>query len=99
MSPVVQLPVKVGVVSPVMLSVVDVPVSDAVSRSGADPGVDAAVVSRMITSAGVLCADSLPATSVVVAVMLWVPSVNVDVVKVIGEELQTPVATEVEVLS
>ncbi|MFM8794336.1 MAG: hypothetical protein ACKOFF_05555, partial [Acidimicrobiales bacterium] len=68
-------PSIVGVVSEVMLSVDDVPVSDAAASSGA-PGAAGAEVSTVIDSADP--ADAwLPAASVTLAVTDHVPSVRV----------------------
>ena len=66
---------KVGVVSLVMLSVFDEPVSEAAARSGALIGDDGAVVSitRLVAA---LAAETLPAVSVIVDVTLHVPSVR-----------------------
>ena len=65
------VPVKVGVVTLVSLSVLEVPESLAAARSGAD-GAAGAVVSIVMLSAPD-AAETLPAASVAVAVMLWVP--------------------------
>ena len=78
MLPASAVPVKVGVVTLVMLSVLDTPLSDAASRSGAD-GAAGAMVS-MVTGKAAEAALTLPATSVALAVMLWVPFARVDVV-------------------
>ena len=72
------VPVKVGVVTLVMLSVLDTPVSDAVIRSRAC-GRAGAVVSMVIDRAAE-AALTLPATSVALAVMLWMPFARVEVV-------------------
>lgn len=71
-SPLVHVPVKVGVVSLVMLSVLEAPLSLAAIKSGATPGVAGATVSTVMLSAG-LSADWLPAASVNREVMLCVP--------------------------
>ena len=62
------VPVKVGVVTLVMLSVLDVPLSDAATRSGR-VGAAGAVVS-MVTDKAADAALTLPAASVALAVML-----------------------------
>ena len=69
------VPVKVGVVTLVMLSVLDTPLSDAATRSGLTGR--GAVVS-MVTDKAAEAALTLPATSVALAVMLWVPSARVE---------------------
>ena len=68
-------PVIVGVVSEVISSVDDVPVSDAAARSGA-PGAAGAEVSTVIGSADP-ADDWFPAASVTLAVTDHVPSVRV----------------------
>jgi hypothetical protein len=65
------VPMKVGVVSLVMLSVLKTPVSEAASRSGMEGGAGAAV--SIVTGSAPEGADSFPASSVAVAVMLWLP--------------------------
>ena len=55
---------NVGVVSEVLLSVSETPVSEAACISGADPGVSGAVVSMMMASIGVENAETFPALSV-----------------------------------
>src|SRR5437870_1678345 len=66
------VPVKVGVVTLVMLSVLELPLSLAAARSGAE-GAAGAVVS-MVTLSAAEAAEMLPAASVAVAVMLCVPA-------------------------
>ena len=66
---------NVGVVSFVMLSVGEVPVSEVLARSGA-PGALGAVVSIVRLVAG-LVADTLPAASVMVDVTFHEPAVSV----------------------
>jgi hypothetical protein len=66
---------NVGVVSAVLLSVLEVPVSDAAARSGAAPGADGAAVSTS-SSIPAPFAEVLPAGSVSVPVTLQVPSVR-----------------------
>jgi hypothetical protein len=72
------VPVKVGAVTLVILSVLDGPESDAVARSGAD-GAAGAVVS-IVTDRPVEATPALPAASVAWAVMLCVPVASADVV-------------------
>src|SRR5438132_1247516 len=72
------VPVKLGVVSLVMLSVFEVPLSLAAVRSGAE-GAAGAVVSIVMLKA-LDAVDTLPAASVAVAVMLCVPAVKILVV-------------------
>ena len=74
-----------GVLSFVLLSVDDVPESLAVSRSGADEGVDGAVVSTVMAKL-VPAADVLPAASVTVEETVQVPAVSVGR----SQELATP---------
>lgn len=69
MSPFVQLPVKVGVVTLVRLSVLLEPLSLPALRSGATPGALGALVSIVIDKPE-LTAEIFPAVSVLVAVML-----------------------------
>ena len=69
MLPASALPEKVGAVTLVMLSVLDIPVSDAVARSRF-VGAAGAVVS-MVTDNAADAALTLPAASVALAVMLW----------------------------
>src|SRR5438094_3383945 len=69
------LPVKVGVWFLVMLSVLELPVSDASVRSGA-VGAAGAAVSTMIASAADGAETTLLAMSVAVAVMLCGPLVS-----------------------
>ena len=73
-SPAVPVPANVGVLSPVLLSVLLLPVSVPAVRSGAD-GAAGAVVS-MVTASAVLGALVLPAVSTKPVVMLWAPSVS-----------------------
>src|SRR5207248_939055 len=61
----------------VRLSVPDVPESDAVNRSGADGAVGAAV--SMVTDSPVEAALMLPAASVALAVIVWLPEASVEV--------------------
>jgi hypothetical protein len=75
---VVQLPVNVGVVLLVMLSVFDVPVSVAAVISGAVAGAVGAVVST-VKAKPVLAAETLPAGSVAVTVAVKLPSLTGDV--------------------
>ena len=72
------LPVSVGVVSLVVLSVSELPESDAALRSGAD-GVAGALLSTVMLNADD-ADDTLPALSVAVAVMLCEPSANAEAV-------------------
>ena len=74
-TPAAAVPVKVGVLIRVMLSVVEEPLSLAAVRSGA-PGTAGGVVSIVIVSADEV-APVLPATSVARAEMLWAPAVKV----------------------
>ena len=76
-SPFTPVPVNVGVVTLVMLSVLDVPESEAAVKSGV-PGAADAVVSMVTDRA--LEVPTFPAASVVVAVMLCTPLPNVEVV-------------------
>ena len=69
------VPVNVGVLTLVRLSVLEVPLSLAASRSGVD-GAAGAVVSIVMLKAPE-AAETFPAASVAVAVMLWVPAVRV----------------------
>ena len=62
------VPVNVGVVSLVKLSVLELPVSEAVARSGV-PGA-AGDAESMVTASADDAAEVLPAVSVAVAVML-----------------------------
>ena len=71
------VPLKVGVVSPVMLSVLDAPVSDAVSRSGT-VGAAGPLVSIVTDSAADCALTLLPLLAR--AVMLLTPVVSTDVV-------------------
>jgi hypothetical protein len=72
------VPVRVGVVMLVMLSLEDEPVSDAVARSGTD-GTAGAVVS-IVTARPEEAALGLLAASVAVAVMLCTPADSAEVV-------------------
>jgi hypothetical protein len=72
------VPVKVGVVTLVILSVLDAPLSDASARSGTDGAVGAVV--SIVTDNTVDATLTLPATSAAVAVMLWVPAASAEVV-------------------
>jgi len=69
-------PVNVGVVTLVMLSVLDEPESDPAVRSGAD---GAAVDVLIVTERPPLAALTFPAVSVAVAVIVCDPAVSVDV--------------------
>src|SRR5204863_323057 len=82
-------PLKVGVVSPVMLSLVDEPVSEAVSRSGL---LGAAGALASITTDSAL--DSLLTSTpfLLRAVMLCVPLARADVVMVHAPEVPLAVA-------
>ena len=82
------VPVSVGVVELVMLSVEDTPVSDAAARSG-NPGV-AIAVGVMVT---VFVADvpAFPATSTVVAEKVWTATASHDA----GVKVQLPSASAV----
>ncbi len=94
-SPLVQLPVNVGVVSLVLLSVEDDPVSDAAIRSGADVGALGEVVSIVIERLPE-AADVLPAGSVCFAFMVvCAPSESADAVMVTGEDAHTALPTGV----
>ena len=75
------VPVKTGVVMLVMLSVLDLPVSDAAVISGAD-GATGAIVS-IVTDRADDTTLTLPATSVAVAEMLWTPFAKDDVVTMV----------------
>ncbi len=88
------IPVRLSVVSLVMLSVSDNPVSLAAARSGV-PGASGAVVS-MVTVRAEEAAEVLPAASVAVAVMLLTPSVSVAVVML---QLPAPSAVAVPALT
>jgi hypothetical protein len=66
-----------GVVTSVLLSVFDGPVSDAGSRSGVD-GAAGALLS-IVTDSPADSTLALPAASVALAVMLWAPAVSPDV--------------------
>jgi hypothetical protein len=65
------VPVKVGVLSVVVLSVLDAPVSEAAVKSGAEgtPGAAVSIVIERAADAGLV----LPAASVAVTVMMCVP--------------------------
>jgi len=82
------VPLKVGVVSVVMLSVLDAPVSELATRSGA---VATGAAVSMTTVSAALAGPSLPATSSAMAVIEWVPS---DSVKA-EVKVQAPVAPTV----
>ena len=73
-APTSPVPVKVGVVTLVRLSVLDVPLSDAVVRSGA-PG--AAAMVSMVTTSGAEAALVMPPI-VCLAVIVCVPSASVE---------------------
>ena len=72
------LPVRVGVVTLVMLSVLLLPESEALARSGA-PGAEGAVVS-IVTARAVDATPVLPAASVTLALSVCAPSVSALVV-------------------
>ena len=69
------IPVKVGVVSFVILSVFDSPVSEAAVKSGSD-GAGGETVS-ILTVNGIDSTLTFPAASVAFAVKLYVPSVRI----------------------
>jgi hypothetical protein len=75
----------VGVAALVVLSVLELPLSEAVAKSKAVGAAGAEVSTVTVKAAEALL--MLPARSVAVAVMLWVPSPKVEV-----ETLQTPLA-------
>ena len=62
------VPVKVGVVSLVLLSVFELPVSEPLSRSGVDGAAGAAASMLIVNSAE--ASDSFPVASVAFAVMV-----------------------------
>src|SRR3978361_616703 len=66
--------VNAGVVTVVMLSVLDAPVSNDASRSGV-PGATGAAVS-MVTASAAEAVLTLPARSVALATIAWTPFVN-----------------------
>src|SRR5919108_490970 len=72
------VPVNVGVVTLVRLSVLEVPLSLAAARSGADGAAGAAV--STVTLRAVEAAETLPAASVAVAVTLCGPAARAAVV-------------------
>ena len=79
------LALKVGVVSLVLLSESDVPVSDDADKStsvGADGAVPSIVIGKALDAA-----DSLPNGSVSVAEMFHVPSVSVGSVQFVAEPM------------
>src|SRR5207237_2867542 len=80
------VPVKVGVVLLVMLSVFEEPVSLAAARSGAVGAVGAAV--SMVTERPPEAALVLPAASVALAVIVWLPEPSAE----LGRAPRTPVA-------
>ena len=71
------MPLKVGVESPVMLSVLELPVSELVARSGAET---AGAAVSIVTVSEPEAAPVLPATSVALALIEWLPSASVVVV-------------------
>jgi hypothetical protein len=79
------LALKVGVVSLVLLSVFDAPVSDASARSTPE-GADGGVVS-IVTGNAVDDGEMLPAGSVNVDEMFQVPSVSVGSVQFVAEPM------------
>lgn len=83
-----EVPVRVGVVSLVMLSVFELPLSLAALKSGV-VGADGALVST-VTANTEDADEALPATSVAVAVTLWLPAAMVEAVM-----LQLPEPSEV----
>ena len=89
MLPASAVPVKVGLATSVMLSVLDTPVSDAAIRSGAD-GIAGAIVSMVIDKAPD-AALTLPVTSAILVVMAWVPAARVAAVMVHVPAVATPV--------
>ena len=86
------VPVKTGSTVLVMLSVDDVPVSEAVAKSG-EVGATGAMGSMVIDSAGD-AADALPAGSLAVVVKLWTPASMVGMTKV---QTPSPSATVVPI--
>src|SRR5215210_6463567 len=86
--PLSAVPVKVGVTTLVTLSVLAEPLSDAVVRSGTD-GADGAVVS-MVTDSPDDAAPTLPAGSVVLAVMLCVPEDSAEVLILYAPPVASP---------
>ena len=83
----------VGVVSAVMSSVVELPVSEPVCRSGAVA--DAGPAVSTVTARDGDWADSFPAVSVSERVTLWTASARVLAVKTTTEAAQVPVAATV----
>lgn len=77
------MPLKVGVVSLVRLSVSERPLSEAASRSGAEG--TAGAEESMVMERAAEASETLPARSVCVAVRLWTPSP-----KALGVKLQLP---------
>src|SRR5947208_7112050 len=71
------VPLKVGVVTLVILSVGELPVSEAAIRSGADGGLGA--VASIVTDRAADARLTFPATSVAAAVMLRAPSASAEV--------------------
>src|SRR3954449_5506907 len=71
------VPVKVGVATLVRLSVPDEPESEAVARSGVEGAAGAAV--SMVTDRPPEAVPVLPAASVALAVIVWLPEASVDV--------------------
>src|SRR3954453_4029493 len=70
------VPVKVGVATLVRLSVLDEPESEAVARSGAEGAVGAVV--SIVTDRPVEAVLVLPAASVALAVIVWLPVDSVE---------------------
>ena len=80
-------PLKVGVVSLVLLSTLEEPESLAASTSGAEVGAVGIAVSRMTGERAGESPDSLPAASKARAVIEYVPSVRAALVQ---DQLPTP---------
>jgi len=91
-APVSQEIVKVGVVSVVMSSVDDVPVSDEASKLGVPgaAGVEVSIVTERLGESD----DSLPATSVKVEVILCTAELKADVVMLYALNEQVPEPTD-----
>src|SRR5712672_217432 len=86
------VPVKVGVATLVRLSVPDAPESEAVARSGVEGAVGA--VLSIVTDSPVEAVLVLPAASVALAVIVWLPEASVEAVM-----LQLPLPSAVPVPS
>jgi len=91
--PAAAVPVKVGVVTLVMLSVLEEPESLAAVMSGVSGAAGARVSIVMLKALDT--AETLPAKSVAIAVMLWVPSPRALVVTVALPPLATALPTGV----